>query len=131
MISGAAKLARVGCWLYVGLLAVVLLFIGNPTKFIDSPTFVSLYRVVEPGLHVGLFACLAFLVSGSRWHVHPVVLAIVLILSAAGSEAIQFWLPHRTPRWDCFAQDIVGLFIGFVAWVAAADLVASLRRWRR
>ncbi len=81
MVSGTAKLARLGCSLYVGLLAVVLLFIGNPTKFIDSPTFVSLYRAVEPGLHVGLFACLAFLVSGSRWPVHPIVLVNVLISS--------------------------------------------------
>ncbi len=84
--SGAAKLARSGCWLYVGLLAFVLLFVGNPTKFIDSPTFVSLYHTVEPGLHVGLFACV---------------------------------------------QDVAGLVTGFVAWMAAADFVASLRRWWR
>ncbi len=131
VISGAAKLARVGCLLYVVLLAGVLLFIGNPTKFIDSPTFVLLYRAVEPGLHVGLFACLAFQASASRWPVHPLLQAIVLILFAAGSEAVQFWLPNRTPRWGCFVQDVSGLALGFVAWKAAAGLVASFRRWRR
>ena len=113
-ISGAAKLARGCCLLYGSLLGFVLLFIGNPTKFVDAPAFQSLYSDIEPGLHVGLFACLAF-----------------LILFAAGSEAIQIWLPNRTPRWGCFIQDVAGLFLGFVTWIAASDLLASFRRWRR
>tara|TARA_R110002073_G_scaffold8761_5_gene46885 strand:- start:3802 stop:4245 length:444 start_codon:yes stop_codon:yes gene_type:complete len=130
-ISGAAKLARGCCLLYGSLLGFVLLFIGNPTKFVDAPAFQSLYSDIEPGLHVGLFACLAFLVSAARWPVNAIVQATVLILFAAGSEAIQIWLPNRTPRWGCFIQDVAGLFLGFVTWIAASDLLASFRRWRR
>lgn len=130
MIFGAAKLARRCCLLYGSLLVFVLLFIGNPTKFVNAPAFQSLYRDIESGLHVGLFACLAFLICVSRWPVHAAVQAIVLILLAAGSEVIQVWLPHRTQRWGCFVQDAAGLCIGFVTWIAASDLLASLRRWR-
>ena len=130
-VSGPTRLARGCCLLYVGLLAFVLLFIGNPQKFADSPAFVSLYRQVEPGLHVGLFACLAFLVSASRVPIHPVIQATVIILFAAGSEGIQVWLPNRTPRLGCFVQDVLGLLLGLVAWIAVCDLSAAFRRWRR
>lgn len=129
--SWAVQLARVSCLLYLGLLAFVLLAIGNPTKFVDTQEFVSLYRSVEPGLHVGLFACLAFLVSASRWPFPPLVQVIALLLFAGGSEAVQLWLPYRTPRWGCFVQDVAGLLIGFVLWIAVIDLAASVRRWRR
>ena len=129
--SRIVSLARVSCLVYFGLLASVLLAIGNTTKFVDVGEFVSLYSTIEPGLHIGLFACLAFLVSASRWPLHPLTQAIALVLYAGGSEAVQLWLPHRTPRWGCFVQDIVGLFFGFLAWLAIVDLSASVRRWKR
>ncbi len=115
---------------YFLLLIFVLVFIGNPLKFIDQPQVVSAYKAVEPVLHVGLFAVLGLLVCASRWRFPLSVQAVWLVLLAAGSELIQFWLPARTPRLNCFLQDITGLFLGGMAWLMIFDWVAKFDRPR-
>lgn len=122
--------ARKACTVYLLLLVTVILFIGNPLKYVDAPIFVMVYKTVEPGLHVGLFAILGFLVCASRWRVHPTIQTGVLVTLAAGSELVQFLLPNRTPRIGCFMQDIVGLAIGTAIWYLAvfANVVRHSRR---
>ena len=124
-------LARMVSGLYLAGLLFVLLFVGNPLKFVDDPQFVSAYKTVEPGLHVGLFAGLAFLVAASQFRVPFMVQAGLLTSLAAISELVQIWLPNRTPRMGCFVEDIIGLAIGAIAWFIFLDLLTTLNRVRR
>lgn len=119
---------RRACLLYLVMLGVVMLFIGNPLKYYgDYPWFVGLYEVIEPGLHVGLFAALAFLVAASRWRLHPAYQVGLLVAFAAGSELVQWFLPNRAPRLFCFVQDIGGLMLGTAAW---GLMVFARKKWR-
>lgn len=124
-------LARMVSGLYLVGLSFVLLFVGNPLKFVDDPQFVSAYKTVESGLHVGLFAGLAFLVAASQFRVPFMVQAGLLTSLAAISELVQIWLPNRTPRMGCFVEDIIGLAIGAIAWFIFLDLMTTLNRVRR
>lgn len=109
-------LARRVCVFYLFLLGTVILLIGNPLKYVDDPVFAKAYKTIEPGLHVGLFAILGFLVGASRWRVHPMIQIGLLVTLAASSELVQFLLPNRTPRIGCSVQDVVGLVIGAAVW---------------
>ncbi len=123
----ANRIMRRACLLYLFMLSFVMLFIGNPLKYTrDYPRFVELYEAIEPGLHVGIFAVLAFLVVASRWRIHPLYLASLLVVFAAGTELIQMVLPNRTPRFFCFVQDVIGLLLGAAAW---GLVVLATRSW--
>lgn len=124
-------LARITGALYLAVLLFVLLFIGNPLKFVDDPQFVSAYKTVEPALHVGLFAGLSFLVAASGLQLPVSVQAGLLVLLAAASELVQFWLPNRTPRLGCFFEDVVGLAIGAITWFIVVELLTTRGRVRR
>ncbi|WP_430454430.1 hypothetical protein [Rhodopirellula europaea] len=124
-------LARMVSGLYLVGLSFVLLFVGNPVKFVDDPQFVSAYKTVEPGLHVGLFAGLALLVAASQLRLPFMVHAGLLTSLAAISELVQIWLPNRTPRMGCFIEDIIGLAIGAIAWFVFLELITTLNRVRR
>ncbi len=117
------------CLLYLLMLSFVMLFIGNPLKYLgDDPGFVALYEAIEPGLHLGIFAVFAFLVAASRWPLHPVYQASLLVAFAAGTELVQIVLPNRTPRFFCFVQDTGGLVLGAAAW---GFVVLVGRSWRK
>lgn len=131
MIQAITPLARIAGAIYLAGLLFVLLFIGNPLKFVDDPQFVSAYKTVEPALHVGLFAGFSFLVAASQLRFPVVFQAGLLVLLAASSELAQIWLPNRTPRIGCFVEDIIGMAIGAIAWFIFLDLIATLERVRR
>ena len=114
--STSQTVARRLCVIYLVLLVTGIMFIGNPLKYVRDPWFAQGYRLVEPGLHVVLFAVLGSSVCAARWPVHPSIQFAVLIVLAASTELVQLGIGNRTARITCFIQDVFGLMIGGAVW---------------
>jgi len=91
------------------------------------------YRV--DGTHVVMFAGVGLLVAWTLPRMRPRALAAtglaVVVLLAALSEVVQFWVPGRTPRLSDFGADLVGGIPGLAVGLMFRALVVGIVHWCR
>jgi VanZ family protein len=110
----------VACLAYLALLTVMLVMRDPEATLVHRSGLLELYRLLKPWMHLLTFFVLGLLAFTSRWPVRWWGVAVVLILYAVATEAVQWFVPSRTvDPWD-LAQNLAGL--------AAGALVAGIVR---
>ena len=112
-------------WIYLS----ILLLSQDPTRWIGTPGRVpELLRILMPFAHILSFTVLSVLVFAAclplpRW-------GIILSLAAYGglTEITQGFIPHRTPEWADWFQDLGGVAIGLACFWLAVFLMRLLRK---
>ena len=89
-------------------------WLGQPLNWIEH-----LWPAIDL-VHVLLFAMLGMVARLALHHARVTTLVLGLVVFAALSELIQFWVPGRTVRLSDFAQDVLGGLLG-LALVAAVQ----------
>jgi VanZ family protein len=104
------RIAFVTYWIYLS----ILLFSQDPSRWIGSPGNVpELLKILAPYAHMLSFTVLSLLTFAAclplpRWSV-----LLFLAVYGGATEFIQGSIPHRTPEWADWFQDLGGIAIGF------------------
>jgi VanZ family protein len=124
-------LMRIVCIGYVVFLTLLLLT-SDPSRWIGAQG--GLPRILEvmlPIAHAISFLVLAVLALMTRWPIPRWSIVLILAVYAGMTEIIQGRVPHRTPEWADWVQDLVGIALGAACCWGVARLVAAFVAARR
>jgi hypothetical protein len=119
---------RAICIAYLVFLSLLLLS-EDPTRVIGlHGRLPAVLLALMPYAHVLSFSVLALLALGVRWPVARWGIIVMLAAYGGMTEILQGFVPHRTPDWMDWFQDLGGLAIGAaLCWTA----VIALGKWAR
>lgn len=111
---------RAACIAYAVLLGLLLVS-EDPSRVIGLYGRVpSIFRSLMPAAHVISFTVLAVLALWVRWPMARWGIVLILIVYGGMTEILQGFIPHRTPEWMDWFQDIAGIALGTVfCWIVA------------
>jgi hypothetical protein len=116
-------LLRVVCIGYVVFLTLLLLS-TDPSRLLgihgDLP---RAFRAVLPVAHAVCFWLLAVLALVPRWPLPRWGIVVILAVYGGMTEVVQRFVPHRTPEWVDWFQDLGGIAAGAAFCWAVAALV--------
>ena len=84
-----------------------------------------LLRVLDPAAHLISFWVLAVLALMTRWPVPRWGIVLALAIYGGMTEIVQGYVPHRTPRWTDWFQDLIGIALGTACCWGVATLVGK------
>jgi len=107
----------------------ILLLSQDPTRWIGTPGSVPyLLKMLMPLAHTLSFTILSLLSFAAclplpRWGI-----LLLLAIYGGATEMIQASVPHRTPDWVDWFQDLGGIAIGFACFWFIIFFVRMMRR---
>jgi hypothetical protein len=105
----------------------LLLLTSDPSRLIgfrgDLPWVL---RSLMPLAHAVSFTTLAILALVTRWPVPRWIIVLTLVVYGGLTEVFQGFVPHRTPDWADWLQDIAGVVAGVGCCWGTAVLVGML-----
>jgi VanZ family protein len=124
-------LMRVVCVGYCVFLTLLLLT-SDPSRWIGvQGGLPRILQVMLPIAHAISFLVLAVLALMTRWPIPRWSIVLVLVVYAGMTEIIQGRVPHRTPEWSDWLQDLVGIGLGVACCWGVAMLVGAFAEARR
>ena len=125
----ARNLKRIAL-LYFAFLTL-LLVVRNPLDLFGHQEYVvAAFRLLSFMVHFLTFTLLGWLMLAARWPLRSDMLLVLLVVYAAVTELVQFFIPGRTPDMLDLAQDVAGLALGATAWWAWQWLVERRPSWK-
>ena len=122
---------RAACIAYAVLLGLLLLS-EDPSRVVGLhgriPAFL---RMIGPAAHAISFAVLAVLALWVRWPVARWGIVLILIVYGSMTEILQGLIPHRTPEWMDWFQDMAGIALGTAFCWTMAIVGGRLARSRK
>jgi VanZ family protein len=114
-------LLRVVCIGYAVFLTLLLLT-SEPSRLIGvHGSLPWVLQKIEPAAHAISFLMLAVLVLAPRWPLPRWSIVLILIMYGGMTEIVQGFVPHRTPDWMDWAQDVGGVAAGAaICWAGLA-----------
>ena len=107
------------CLVYWAVLTILLLTRNPLYWFRAAPPLLKTYRLFDSVTHLVAFTILAFLMLAARWPVSHRRLFAWLAVYAFVTEALQSLIPPRRTDAIDFIEDLIGLGLGAVIWLAA------------
>jgi VanZ family protein len=107
----------------------ILLLSQNPERWIGATSGVTEFlRMLAPLAHVISFSILSFLTFASALPLPRWGLLCLLALYGGVTELIQYSVPHRTPDWVDWFQDLSGIIIGFLCFSLIICIFRMVRK---
>jgi VanZ family protein len=124
-------LMRIVCVGYFIFLTLLLLT-TDPAKLIGMRRGLPwILQTMMPLAHTISFLTLAVLALMTRWPVPRWGIVLILAIYGGMTEAIQSRVPHRTPEWTDWCQDLAGIALGTACCWGVAILAGALSRARQ
>jgi hypothetical protein len=124
-------LMRIVCIGYFVFLTMLLLT-ADPARLIGlHGGLLRIVQVVLPWAHAISFMVLAVLALMTRWPIPRWGIVLALVIYAGMTEIVQGYVPHRTPDWIDWLQDLAGIALGAACCWGVATLAATLVPARR
>lgn len=122
---------RVVCIGYFVFLTLLLLT-QDPLRLIGAGRELPwLLRTMLPLAHAISFLVLAALALIARWPVPRWSIVLALMIYGGMTEIVQGCVPHRTPEWTDWFQDLAGIALGAACCWGAATLANVFLRAKR
>jgi VanZ family protein len=112
-------------WIYLS----ILLFSQDPTRWVGTPGSVPEFlKMLMPYAHIISFTVLSFLTFAAYLPLPWWGILLTLAIYGGATEIIQGRVPHRTPDWADWFQDLSGVAIGFACFWFLVFLMRIRRR---
>jgi VanZ family protein len=112
-------------WIYLS----ILLFSQDPTRWVGTQGNIpELLKMLMPYAHILSFTVLSFLTFTACLPLPWWGVMLSLAIYGGATEIIQGAVPHRTPEWADWFQDLGGVAIGFACFWFAVFLLRMRRR---
>lgn len=107
----------------------ILLFSQDPTHWVaTSSNLPEFLKILMPLAHLLSFTVLSLLTFAACFPLPRWGILLSLVIYGGTTEIIQSLIPHRTPEWADWLQDLVGISIGFVGFWLVVFCVRLMRR---
>jgi VanZ family protein len=124
-------LMRIVCAGYFVFLTLLLLT-ADPARLIGVQSGLPwILQVIFPFAHTISFLVLAALALMTRWPVPRWGIVLALMIYGGVTEIVQGCVPHRTPEWADWSQDMAGIALGTACCWSVAILARSFVGTRR
>jgi VanZ family protein len=112
-------------WIYLS----ILLFSQDPTRWIGASGNVPEFlKILMPYAHILSFTVLSLLIFTACFPLPRWGILLLLAIYGGATEIIQGLVPHRTPEWADFFQDLGGVAIGFACFWLTVFLLRMMRK---
>jgi hypothetical protein len=104
-----------------------LLLTTDPTRLIGMQTGLPwILQAMLPVAHMISFFVMAVLALMTRWPAPRWGIVLALLIYGGTTEIIQGCVPHRTPEWMDWFQDVAGVVLGTACCWGMATLTGAL-----